>query len=412
MRVLLIGGGGREHALACKFSESPRLTKLFIAPGNPGTSVVGENVAINAGEFDKLSQFAIDNKIDLTVVGPDNPLADGIVDHFQKFNLKIWGPTASAAKIEASKEFAKEIMIKAGVPTAAYKSFSDYEEAKKYLLNSSIPTVLKADGLAFGKGVYVCMSLEHALESLDILFHELKTEKVVIEEFMTGIEASYFVATDGERILPLGSAHDYKRIFDNDEGNNTGGMGTVSPTPNLTEDQEKFVLENVVHPVIKEMKKNGTPFCGFLYAGVMVTPDYVKVVEFNARFGDPEAQVLIPRIENDLLDVLDLLLTPGSQLPEIKLKSNSAVCVVLAAKGYPEKPETGDEITGIQDFENVKIFNAGTKLKDGKLLTSGGRVLNVVGFSKTQSDARMLAYQAASKINFEGKQFRTDIGKI
>lgn len=414
MKILVIGSGGREHAICWKLNQSEKLTALYAAPGNPGISKFGECVDISVEAVDDLVSFAKKNKIDFTIVGPELPLTLGIVDAFQKAGLKIFGPVKEAAALEGSKSFAKAVMKAAGVPTADYAEFEDLGSLQSYVEKQGAPLVLKADGLAAGKGVFVCLEKMEAEAAARTLFQEFEADKVVVEEYLEGIEASYIVATDGERIVPLASSHDYKRIFDNDQGLNTGGMGTVSPTPRITPEQEAWVLENIMQPVVREMKAMAYSYQGFLYAGLMINPEgEIKVLEFNARLGDPETQVILRRMESDLLEVL-LALHDKTELPSLKWNASSAVCVVQAAENYPGTPVKGDEITGIEEAEgntDTVVFHAGTKLSDGKLLTNGGRVLNITSTGNSLEEAIQNTYTAVDLVKFRGQQFRGDIGK-
>lgn len=414
MKVLVIGSGGRENTIAWKIKQSPLLDELYIAPGNPGTAKLGTNVPISVSDIDALRDFALEHKIDLTVVGPEDPLVHGVVDVFQAAGLKIFGPDSYAAQMEGSKDFAKEVMEKAGVPTAAYQTFTDRESAFEFLKSHKAPLVIKADGLAAGKGVFVCMSDEEARAGLEEVFTRFNGTKVVIEEYLDGKEASYIVATDGERIVPFARSNDYKRVFDDDKGPNTGGMGTISPTPNLSAEQETWVLENVMYPVIKELAKRGHPYCGFLYAGLMVSGDKINVLEFNARLGDPETQVILRRLEGDLLALLWALVNKDQNLPKISTSKKSALCLVLASEGYPNSPKKGDKISGLEEFDNdekIVIFHAGTKVQDGDIVTAGGRVLCVTALDDNLDQAREDVYQATKKISFRGMHYRKDIGK-
>lgn len=416
MKVLVIGTGGREHALCYALKSSSEVTCI---PGNPGIAEEVKCITnISADDISGIVSFAEKEKIELVVVGPEAVLSLGLADELAKKNIPVFGPTKAAAKLETSKRFAKEIMVKAGVPTAKYAEFDSLEAAQKYVRSNSFPLVLKADGLAAGKGVVVCQSLNEAEDALPELFKIPETGgtkcRLIIEEFLTGVEVSFIVATDGERVIPLSTAHDYKRIFDNDQGPNTGGMGTVSPSPRIDIQRTNELIETIISPTLEEMRARGTPFCGFLYAGLMIQPDgKPKVIEFNCRMGDPEGQVLLPRFSGDFASVL-LALATKQKLPEIKFSNEHLVCVVLASAGYPTSPVKGDEITGIEFAQNlpkIKVFHAGTKKdQSGKLLTNGGRVLNVVGSGETLSKARENAYRAVDMIQFKGRQVRRDIG--
>lgn len=414
MRVLVLGSGGREHAIAWKLRQSAHVTQVYCAPGNPGIAAVAQVVAIPVDDLAGLEDFARAERIDLTIVGPEFPLTLGIVDRFRRAGLPIFGPSQAASQLESSKHFAKEVMTAAQVPTAAYKVCTNSAALYEYLKTAPMPTVLKADGLAAGKGVFICTTHDEAYAAVKVLFEDLKTPAVVVEEFMEGVEASFIVATDGARIVPLASAHDYKRVFDNDCGPNTGGMGTVSPTPRLTGSQESWVIQHVIQPMLTEMKSRGTPYSGFLYAGLMITPTgHIKVVEFNARLGDPETQVILRRMTSDLALLL-LDLATGSGQATVSWADNHAVCLVLAAEHYPAEPRKGDEITGIEFAESlpsVIVFHAGTgRDSQGRLLTAGGRVLNVTALGESLTEARARAYRGADMIQFRGRQLRRDIG--
>lgn len=410
MKVLVIGSGGREHAICWKLRQSPLLSELFCAPGNPGIAQIAKITPIAAEDVKSLADFAEKEKIELTIVGPEISLSAGVVDEFQKRNLKIFGPSQSAAKLESSKAFAKEVMQAASVVTAKSRVFSELGPASDYCASLKPPLVIKADGLAAGKGVLVTESLTEANKFLQDVFKS--HGKVVIEDFLEGVEASFIVATNGTDVVPLATSHDYKRLLDGQRGPNTGGMGTVSPTTHLTDSQSAWALENVIRPVLKEMQLRGTPFQGFLYAGLMISSaGKVSVVEFNARLGDPETQVIMARMKSDLLQsILDLM-----QMKPVRLEwhSKTAVCVVQAAKGYPDNVEKGDEISGLeqaQAISNCLVLQAGTAIKNGKLVVNGGRVLNVIALGADVAEARQLAYKASDMIQFRGKQLRRDIG--
>ena len=416
MKVLVVGSGGREHALAWKLAQSEKVDKVYGAPGNPGIAQIGECVDIAPTDVKALADFAQKEGIDLTVVGPEAPLVAGIVDEFEKRGLKIFGPSKGAARLEGSKAFAKEIMKKYGVPTADFRVFDDAEEAKKFVREKGAPIVVKADGLAAGKGVVVAQTVQEALEAIDrIMVEKLFGEagnRVVIEECLFGEEASYLVITDGERYVPLATAQDHKAVYDGDRGPNTGGMGAYSPAPVLSPELEKEVREKVIEPILKGMKEEGYPFKGVLYAGLMVTPEGVKVLEFNVRFGDPEAQAILRRLESDLFEVCQSVVE-GRLVEQLKWRPESSICVVLASRGYPGKYEKGKVITGIEEAEKVPsvvVFHAGTKVEDGKLVTNGGRVLNVTALGKDLKEARERVYRAIEKIHFEGMHYRKDIG--
>ncbi len=420
MNVLVIGSGGREHAFAWKIAQSNLVDKVYVAPGNGGTAneVKCENLNIAVNDFDALIDFVKNNKIDLTVVGPEDPLAAGIVDAFEKEGLKIFGPNKDAAQLEASKAFAKEIMIAADIPTAFYKKFDNFEDSEKYIYEKSAPIVVKADGLAAGKGVTVAMTKDEAINALKEIFIDDIFGKagstVVIEEFLKGEEASYLAFSDGETVLPLASSQDHKPAYDGDKGPNTGGMGAYSPAPVVTDEIFNFATEKIAYPLIKEMKKRGIVFKGIIYAGLMITDDGVKVLEFNARMGDPETQPVLMRMKSDIIPVIEAAI--DGKLNEIKLEwyDEATVCVVMASGGYPKSYEKGYEITGIEDAEkseNIKVFHAGTKIENGKLINSGGRVLGVTARHKDLKVAIQDAYKAVEKINWKDVFYRKDIGK-
>ncbi len=416
MKVLVVGSGGREHALAWKLAQSGKVSKVYGAPGNPGIAQIGQCIDIPVTEIKALADFAEKEGIDLTVVGPEAPLVAGIVDEFESRGLKIFGPSKQAARLEGSKAFAKEMMKKYGVPTADFKVFSDPEEAKRYVEEKGAPIVVKADGLAAGKGVVVAKSVEEAIEAIERIMVEKvfgsAGDKVVIEDCLFGEEASYLVITDGERFIPLATAQDHKAVFDGDKGPNTGGMGAYSPAPVLSEELEREVQERVIKPILEGMRKEGHPFKGVLYAGLMVTDEGVKVLEFNVRFGDPEAQAILRRLDSDLFEVC-MSVSEGKLVDELKWNPETSICVVLASKGYPGKYEKGKVITGIEEAEKIPtvvVFHAGTKIENGKLVTNGGRVLNVTALGKDIFEARERVYRAVEKIYFEGMHYRKDIG--
>ncbi|MCO6429854.1 MAG: phosphoribosylamine--glycine ligase [Deltaproteobacteria bacterium] len=417
MKVLVIGSGGREHAIVWKLKQSAKVSRIYAAPGNPGMASCAQIVPIKVDSLVELAEFARSEGIDLTVIGPEYPLSLGIVDHFREAGLRIFGPTKAAAQLESSKAFAKEIMIEAGVLTSRHAVFEDREAAAQYLAKHGAPVVLKADGLAAGKGVFVCLDMKQAERALDEIYSSYEGTRLVIEDFLQGKEVSYIVATDGKNVVPLASSHDYKRALDGDQGPNTGGMGSVSPTPNMSASQEAEVIERVIEPVLAVMKRRGTPFSGFLYAGLMLTESGIQVLEFNARLGDPETQVILRRLRSDFFEVLYALSEPAGsdQVPPIDWTSQSAVCVVLASEAYPAKPITGDEITGIEAaeaLEGVAVFHAGTALDgQGRLVTAGGRVLNVTAVGNTLAEATLTVYRACKLINFRGMQHRSDIAK-
>ncbi len=416
MKVLIIGSGGREHSLAWKVSKSPKVKEIFAIRGNPGINRLGKCVDIDISNIKTITNFAKENKIDLTIVGPETPLVAGIVNKFEEAGLKIFGPSKEAAKLEGSKVFSKEIMKEFGIPTADFKVFENAEKAKRYIKEKGAPLVVKADGLAAGKGVTVAKTVKEALEAIEkIMVEKIFGEagnKVVVEECLQGEEASYLVISDGERYIPLAPAQDHKAVFDSDKGPNTGGMGAYSPAPIFSPEIEKEVKKKVIEPIIKGMKERGTPFKGILYAGIMITDDGIKTLEFNVRFGDPEAQVILRRLEDDLVDIC--FDTINGKLPEkLNWDKRTSICVVLTSKGYPEKYEKRGKITGIEEAEkidDITVFHAGTTIKNGKLVTNGGRVLNVTAMGKDTKEAIKNVYEAVNKIQFEGMHFRKDIG--
>ena len=418
MKVLIVGSGGREHAIAASVAKSSRVDKIYCAPGNAGIAQIAECLEITAMEFDKLADFAEEKKIDLTIIGMDDPLVGGIVDVFEKRGLRVFGPRKNAAIIEGSKAFSKNLMKKYGIPTAAYETFTNPEKAVAYLEKSKLPIVLKADGLALGKGVLICNTLEEAKAGvktlmLDKQFGDAGNE-IVIEEFITGPEVSVLCYCDGTHIKPMTSAQDHKRAKDGDEGLNTGGMGTFSPSPFYTEEIQKFCEEKVYQPTMDAMKAEGRDFTGILFVGLMLTEDGPKVLEYNARFGDPEAQVVLPRMKNDIIDVMEACIDGKLDEVELEFEDNAAVCVVLASDGYPEHYEKGKKITGFENFEGKDgyyVFHAGTKQTDEGIVTNGGRVLGVTAKGADLKEARANAYEATKLIQFENKYMRNDIGK-
>ena len=418
MKVLIVGSGGREHAIAWSVAKSPKVDKIFCAPGNAGIAEFAECVNIGAMEFDKLVAFAKENAIDLTIIGMDDPLVGGVVDAFEAEGLRVFGPRKNAAIIEGSKAFSKDLMKKYNIPTAAYENFTDPDEAIKYLEIVKMPIVLKADGLALGKGVLICNTLEEAKEGvktlmLDKQFGDAGNE-IVIEEFMTGREVSVLAFCDGKTIKCMTSAQDHKRAKDGDQGLNTGGMGTFSPSPFYNDEVEAFCEKYVYQPTIDAMAVEGRPFTGILFTGLMLTEDGPKVLEYNARFGDPEAQVVLPRMKNDIIDVMEACIDGKLSDVELEFEDNAAVCVVLASDGYPEKYDKGFEIKGLDTFKDKDgyyVFHAGTKLDGDKIVTNGGRVLGVVAKGEDLKAARANAYKATEWIDFANKYKRNDIGK-
>lgn len=418
MKVLIVGSGGREHAIAWSVAKSPKVDKIYCAPGNAGIAEFAECVNIGAMEFDKLVAFAKENVIDLTIIGMDDPLVGGVVDAFEAEGLRVFGPRKNAAIIEGSKAFSKDLMKKYKIPTAAYENFTDPDEAIKYLETAKMPIVLKADGLALGKGVLICNTLEEAKEGvktlmLDKQFGDAGNE-IVIEEFMTGREVSVLAFCDGKTIKCMTSAQDHKRAKDGDQGLNTGGMGTFSPSPFYNDEVEAFCEKYVYQSTIDAMASEGRPFTGILFTGLMITEDGPKVLEYNARFGDPEAQVVLPRMKNDIIDVMEACIDGKLSDVELKFEDNAAVCVVLASDGYPEKYDKGFEIKGLDTFKDKDgyyVFHAGTKFDGDKIVTNGGRVLGVVAKGEDLKAARANAYKATEWIDFANKYKRNDIGK-
>ena len=418
MKVLIVGSGGREHAIAWSVAKSPKVDKIYCAPGNAGIAEFAECVNIKAMEFDKLVAFAKENAIDLTIIGMDDLLVGGVVDAFESEGLRVFGPRKNAAIIEGSKAFSKDLMKKYKIPTAAYENFTDPDEAIKYLETAKMPIVLKADGLALGKGVLICNTLEEAKEGvktlmLDKQFGDAGNE-IVIEEFMTGREVSVLAFCDGKTIKCMTSAQDHKRAKDGDQGLNTGGMGTFSPSPFYNDEVEAFCEKYVYQSTIDAMASEGRPFTGILFTGLMITEDGPKVLEYNARFGDPEAQVVLPRMKNDIIDVMEACIDGKLSDVELEFEDNAAVCVVLASDGYPEKYDKGFEIKGLDTFKDKDgyyVFHAGTKFDGDKIVTNGGRVLGVVAKGENLKAARANAYKATEWIDFANKYKRNDIGK-
>ena len=418
MKVLVVGGGGREHAICWKISKSSKVSKIYCAPGNAGIAEVAECVNIKAMEFDKLAAFAKDNQIDLTVVGMDDPLVGGIVDVFEAEGLRVFGPRKNAAILEGSKAFSKDLMKKYHIPTAAYETFTSPEEAKKYLETSKYPIVLKADGLALGKGVLICETKEDAMAGVNELMLDKKFgsagNTIVVEEFMTGREVSVLSFVDGNTIKIMSSAQDHKRAKDGDQGLNTGGMGNFSPSPFYTDEVDAFCKKYVYQATVDAMKAEGRPFKGVIFFGLMLTPNGPKVLEYNARFGDPEAQVVLPRMKNDIIEVMEACVDGTLDQIDLQFEDNAAVCVVLASDGYPVSYEKGYVINGLEKFngkDGYYCFHAGTKLTDKGIVTNGGRVLGVTAKGATLKEARANAYEATEWITFENKYMRHDIGK-
>ena len=418
MKILIVGSGGREHALAWKIAQSPKAEKIYCAPGNAGIAEYAECVNIAAMEFDKLAAFAKEKEIDLTVIGMDDPLVGGIVDVFEAQGLRVFGPRKNAAILEGSKAFSKDLMKKYDIPTAAYENFDDPEKALAYLEHADFPIVLKADGLALGKGVLICNTLEEAKDGVKSIMLDKKFgsagNQMVIEEFMTGREVSVLSFVDGKTIRIMTSAQDHKRALDGDQGLNTGGMGTFSPSPFYTEEVDAFCKKYIYQKTVDAMAAEGREFKGIIFFGLMLTPKGPKVLEYNARFGDPEAQVVLPRMKNDIIDVFEACVDGTLDQIELEFEDNAAVCVVLASDGYPVKYDKGLEIRGLENFkdkEGYYVFHAGTKFKDGKIVTNGGRVLGVVATGEDLKKARANAYEAVKLVDFDNKYCRSDIGK-
>ena len=419
MKILMIGSGGREHALIKKLLESPKCTKLYCAPGNGGISRDAELVNIGVMDKENMVKFAKDNAIDLVFVAPDDPLADGMVDAMQEAGIRAFGPNANAAIIEASKVFSKNLMKKYGIPTAKYEVFNDAQKAIDYIKNeNTAPVVVKADGLALGKGVIIAQSVDEAIEAVKEIMEDKKFGKsgseIVVEEFMTGPEVTVLAFTDGKTVKPMISSMDHKRAYDNDEGLNTGGMGTIAPNPLYTPDKQQECMEKIFLPTIKAMAAEGRPFKGCLYFGLMLTPNGAKVIEYNCRFGDPETQVVLPLLETDIMDIIEAVWEEKLDTLDIKWSDKSCACVVMASGGYPEKYETGKVISGLDEngqCEGAFVYHAGTKLEDGKFLTAGGRVLGITAYGNTLKEALDTAYKAVDTISFEKAHYRHDIGK-
>ena len=418
MKILIVGSGGREHAIAWKVAQSPKVDKIYCAPGNAGISEYAECVDIGAMEFDKLVAFAKEKQIDLTVVGMDDPLVGGIVDVFEAEGLRVFGPRKNAAILEGSKAFSKDLMKKYDIPTAVYENFDDPQKALEYLETADMPIVLKADGLALGKGVLICNTLEEAREGVQSIMMDKKFgtagNKMVIEEFMTGREVSVLSFVDGKNIRIMTSSQDHKRAMDGDQGLNTGGMGTFSPSPFYTDEVDEFCKKYIYQKTVDAMASEGRPFKGIIFFGLMLTPDGPKVLEYNARFGDPEAQVVLPRMKNDIIEVMEACVDGTLDQVDLQFEDNAAVCVVLASDGYPVKYEKGIPMYGFENFENKDgyyCFHAGTKLKDGQIVTNGGRVLGITATGKDLKEARKNAYEATEWITFANKYMRHDIGK-
>lgn len=418
MNVLVIGAGGREHAIALALRKSEKLKRLFCSPGNPGTKTIAENIALNISDHNNVIEFCKSNEINFVVIGPEQPLVDGLADSLRENSVLVFGPSSNAARIESSKSFAKRIMNNAQVATAAYKEFyvNQFEETLDYLKGIKYPIVLKADGLAAGKGVIICGDFSEAKEAVkDFFVNKIfgsSCDKIIIEEFLTGEEASVFAITDGEDFVCLSAAQDHKRIGDNDTGKNTGGMGAYAPTPLITEKLQQKIEKEIIAPTLIELKRSGNKFIGCLYAGLIITESGPKVIEFNCRFGDPEAQVVLPLIEGDFLELLYSAANGKIEKNSVKYSGGCSVCIVAASGGYPDKYEKGLLINGLDlTNENIIIYHAGTIEKDGNILTNGGRVLGVTSVINSNDllTAKKIAYQAIEKISFDGMYYRKDI---
>ena len=418
MKVLVVGSGGREHAIVTSVAKSKRVDKIYCAPGNAGIAQLAECVPIPAMDIAEMVAFAKEKEIDLTIVGMDDPLVAGMVDAFEAQGLRVFGPRKNAAIIEGSKAFSKDLMKKYNIPTAAYETFDSPEAALAYLETADFPIVLKADGLALGKGVIIAKNEQEAEAAVKSMLLDGKFGKsgseIVIEEFMTGPEVTVLAFTDGKTVKPMVSSMDHKRAYDNDEGLNTGGMGTIAPNPLYTADKQQECMEKIFLPTIKAMAAEGRPFKGCLYFGLMLTPNGAKVIEYNCRFGDPETQVVLPLLETDIMDIIEAIWEEKLDELDIKWADRSCACVVIASGGYPEKYETGKEISGLDEngqCDGAFVYHAGTKLEDGKFLTAGGRVLGVTAYGDTLKEALDSAYKAVDGITFEKAHFRHDIGK-
>ena len=417
LKVLVVGGGGREHALVWKISQSPRVTRVYCAPGNGG--IAGEAVGLKIGveDVEGLLRFAVEEKIDLTVVGPEAPLTLGIVDKFREAGLRIFGASRKAAQLEGSKVLAKELMDKYNIPTAGYRDFTDSAQAIRYIRENGAPCVVKADGLAAGKGVIVAMNEQEAIDAVRLIMEDKafgdSGNRLVVEEYLTGEEVSILAFTDGKAVIPMVSSQDHKRIWDNDEGPNTGGMGAYSPAPVYTKDLEPFVYDKILIPTVQGMAAEGRVYEGVLYAGLMITKDGPKVLEYNARFGDPETQAVLARLETDIVEIIEAVIDKNLAGTEIKWRSEAAVCVVMAAGGYPGSYEKGQVISGLDEAAatGATVFHAGTAEKDGQIVTAGGRVLGVTALGETIPEAITNVYKAVGKITWYGVQYRKDIGQ-
>lgn len=414
MKILVVGGGGREHAIVWKIAQSPKVDKIYCAPGNGGIAELAECVDIGATDIENMVKFAKEKAVDLVMVAPDDPLVLGMVDAMEKEGIRAFGPRANAAIIEGSKAFSKELMKKYNIPTAGYEVFTDSSSAIEYIKKGTFPTVIKADGLALGKGVIIAQNLEEAEQAVHEMIDDGKFGKsgsrVVIEEFLTGPEVSVLAFTDGKTVKPMVSAQDHKRAYDNDEGLNTGGMGTFSPSRLYDDAKAAECMENIFLPTIKAMSAEGRPFKGVLYFGLMMTANGVKVIEYNCRFGDPETQVVLPRLKTDLVEIMEAVIDERLDEIEIEWEDNAAVCVVMASGGYPVSYKKGYEITGLDNVGDLTVFHAGTAIKDGKIVTNGGRVLGVTAVGNDLDEAIKNAYAGVSKISWTDEFHRSDIG--
>lgn len=415
MKILVVGGGGREHAIVWKLKQSPRVQKIYCAPGNAGISGLAECIPISADDTKKLLEFAIENKIDLTVVGPEVPLVSGIVDDFEKNGLRCFGPSKVAAQIEGSKVFSKQLMKKYGIPTGEYVEFSDSLKAKEYLKDAAYPIVIKADGLAAGKGVVIAQDFDEAnravCDMMEDKIFKSAGNSIIVEEFLEGPEVSIMAFVDGKCIKPMMSARDHKRVYDNDSGPNTGGMGAISPAPGYTLDIGQYCMDNIFMPTVMAMNKEGMKFKGVLYFGLILTQKGPKVLEYNCRFGDPETQAVLPRLRTDLVDIIDAVIDEKLDNIDIEWREEETSCVIISSGGYPGKYQKGKAIYGLNSsFEDMILFHSGTKICDGSIVTDGGRVLGVVSIKESVSKASDAVYSVIDNIRFEGMHYRKDIG--
>lgn len=417
MKVLVVGSGGREHAIIWKLKQDKQVDEIYCASGNAGIEEMATCVNIAPTDIDSLVGFAKENRIDLTIIGMDDPLVMGIVDRFEKEGLRIFGPNKKAAMLEGSKAFSKELMKKYQIPTAKYETFDDYKLAVEYIKEIIPPIVIKVDGLALGKGVYICNTQEEAKQALSEIMQDKKFgtsgNKVVIEEYLEGEEVSILSFCDGKTVIPMVSSKDHKKAYDHDKGPNTGGMGTISPTKAYTKEIEERCIKEIFLPTVEALNKEGITYKGIIYFGLMLTKDGPKVIEYNARFGDPEAQVLLPRLETNLLDIINACIDEELDKIHIEWKTKEAICVILASGGYPGSYEKGNEITGLKDIDKQStiVFHAGTKQVDGKIVTNGGRVLGITTLADDLEKATKIVYSMVNRINFKGKQYRTDVWK-